>query len=59
MRGVRRTVTVLFTDLVGSTELLAGLATAAADEFVNHHFAALRDALPSTAGMRSRRSETD
>jgi class 3 adenylate cyclase len=45
---------VLFTDLVGSTELLAGLATAAADEFVNHHFAALRDALSVHRGHARR-----
>jgi class 3 adenylate cyclase/CheY-like chemotaxis protein len=45
MSGVRRTVTVLFTDMVGSTELLGGLEQSGADALINRHFGGLRDAL--------------
>jgi class 3 adenylate cyclase/CheY-like chemotaxis protein len=44
MREARRTVTVLFTDLVASTELFADLR-AGADAVRSRHFAALRGAL--------------
>ncbi|MGH2688605.1 MAG: adenylate/guanylate cyclase domain-containing protein, partial [Actinomycetota bacterium] len=39
------TATVLFTDLVGSTDLLSRLGEAAYDEVRRAHFATLRDAL--------------
>src|SRR5919199_3292225 len=45
MRGNTRTVTVLFTDLVGSTQLMAGLEPASADQIRARHFSALRGAL--------------
>jgi adenylate cyclase len=41
---------VLFTDLVGSTDLLSHLGEAAFDEVRRAHFAALRDAVEQTAG---------
>src|SRR5438477_1244484 len=44
------TVTILFTDLVGSTELAARLGDDAADEARRGYFAALRSALAATAG---------
>jgi class 3 adenylate cyclase/ActR/RegA family two-component response regulator len=44
-RGTSRIATVLFTDLVGSTELFSQLDLAAAKEVRAHHFATLRDAL--------------
>jgi class 3 adenylate cyclase/CheY-like chemotaxis protein len=40
-----RTITALFTDVVGSTELLTRLGHDAADELRTHHFAAMRAAL--------------
>ena len=43
-------VTVLFTDLVGSTELSSSLAPDAADELRRAHFAALREAIATTGG---------
>ncbi|HLM97502.1 MAG TPA: adenylate/guanylate cyclase domain-containing protein [Acidimicrobiales bacterium] len=43
-------VTVLFTDLVGSTQLASGLAPDAADELRRAHFAALRRAVASSGG---------
>jgi class 3 adenylate cyclase/CheY-like chemotaxis protein len=45
MRGVTRTVTALFTDVVGSTDLLARLGRAAGEEVRSHHFAGMRGAL--------------
>ena len=44
------TVTILFTDLVGSTELAARLGDDAADDIRRGYFAALRSALAATAG---------
>jgi class 3 adenylate cyclase/tetratricopeptide (TPR) repeat protein len=44
------TVSVLFTDLVGSTELLSRVGEAAADELRREHFAALRGAIEVTGG---------
>ncbi|MHB8693952.1 MAG: response regulator [Solirubrobacteraceae bacterium] len=44
MRGTR-TITVLFTDIVGSTSLLAGLGPVRGDELLNGHFSAVRNAL--------------
>jgi class 3 adenylate cyclase len=43
-------VTVLFTDLVGSTELAAGLTREAGDELRRAHFSALRQAIARSAG---------
>src|SRR2546421_13087625 len=52
MAGGRRsaTATVLFTDLVGSTELLAGLGDAAFDELRRSHFATLRQTVARADG---------
>ncbi len=44
------TVTVLFTDLVGSTELLSRVGEAAADDLRREHFVLLRAALAEHAG---------
>src|SRR5581483_3575766 len=44
------TVTVLFTDLVGSTELSARLGPVAADEVRRVHFGILRDAVADNGG---------
>lgn len=43
-------VTILFTDLVGSTELAVRLGDAAADDLRREHFASLREAIASTGG---------
>jgi class 3 adenylate cyclase/ActR/RegA family two-component response regulator len=45
MRGTTRTVTTLFTDIVGSTELAASLEASSADRLRGRHFAGLRSAL--------------
>jgi class 3 adenylate cyclase len=45
MRGTRRTATVLFTDLVDSTDMFTGLGRDDAETLRGRHFAALRDAL--------------
>jgi tetratricopeptide (TPR) repeat protein len=47
---VAGTVTVLFTDLVASTELMARLGEAAYDRFRRDHFAALRTAVEHHGG---------
>ncbi len=44
------TITVLFTDLVGSTDLLSRVGEAAADELRREHFALLRAALVEHGG---------
>lgn len=44
------TATVLFSDLVGSTELLSQLGETAFDEVRRTHFAALRQAIERTGG---------
>ena len=44
------TVTVLFTDLVGSTALLSSLGEEAGDELRRAHFGALRDAIARSDG---------
>ena len=44
------TATVLFTDLVGSTDLMAQVGEAAFDELRGSHFAALRGAIESAGG---------
>ena len=43
-------VTVLFTDLVGSTELSSSLSPEAADEVRRAHFATLREVIAATGG---------
>ncbi|MEY2447990.1 MAG: hypothetical protein QOH79_1466, partial [Acidimicrobiaceae bacterium] len=43
-------VTILFTDLVGSTELASEIGDAAADELRRDHFASLREAVAGTGG---------
>jgi class 3 adenylate cyclase len=43
-------VTILFTDLVGSTELASHLGDVAADDLRRRHFADLREAIAATGG---------
>ena len=43
-------ITILFTDLVGSTELASELGDAAADDLRREHFASLREAVAATGG---------
>jgi class 3 adenylate cyclase len=43
-------ITILFTDLVGSTELASELGDAVADELRRDHFASLREAIASSGG---------
>ncbi len=43
-------ITVLFTDLVGSTELASSLSLEAGDEVRNKHFSALRQAVATSGG---------
>jgi class 3 adenylate cyclase/CheY-like chemotaxis protein len=45
VRSTIRTVTVLFTDIVGSTQLMASVGQASADRLRGRHFAGLRAAL--------------
>jgi class 3 adenylate cyclase len=45
VRGATKTATVMFTDLVGSTELASRLGTGASTRLRELHFAALRDSL--------------
>jgi class 3 adenylate cyclase/tetratricopeptide (TPR) repeat protein len=49
--GATENVTVLFTDLVGSTELSTRLASDAADEVRRAHFEALRRAITASGGI--------
>jgi len=48
--AVSEHIIVLFTDLVGSTELATSLAPEAADELRHGHFSALRQAIAATGG---------
>jgi class 3 adenylate cyclase len=48
--GYAQTVTILFTDMVGSTELSSRLAAEAGDQVRQRHFALLRQALAATEG---------
>ena len=43
-------ITILFTDLVGSTELASDLGDVAADQLRREHFASLREAVASSGG---------
>lgn len=53
------TATVLFTDLVGSTELLFRLGEHAFDGFRRAHFAALEDATATAGGIVGRGPATE
>ncbi|MBA2607635.1 MAG: cyclase, partial [Actinobacteria bacterium] len=44
------TTSVVFTDLVASTELASGLGPVAAEEVRSTHFGLLRDAVGATGG---------
>ena len=48
--GNVKTVTILFTDLVGSTSLESQVGPTRADELRREHFALLREAIDATAG---------
>lgn len=50
MAGTPQTVTVLFTDLVGSTELLTSMAPDQADALRLSHFSSLRQAIAAAGG---------
>ena len=50
MSGTAELITILFTDLVGSTELASELGDAAADRLRRDHFASLREAVAATGG---------
>ena len=47
-------MTVLFTDLVGSTEMASSLDRDAADELRQAHFGLLRAAVAATGGLTPR-----
>lgn len=49
--AVSETITVLFTDLVGSTEINYAISPDAADELLRAHFSALRQAIASSGGV--------
>jgi len=48
--AVTETITVLFTDLVGSTELASALTSEGADQLRRNHFASLRRAIVPSGG---------
>ena len=48
--GSTENITVLFTDLVGSTKLASSLSQVAADELRRKHFSALRQAIATSGG---------
>jgi class 3 adenylate cyclase len=49
--AVSETITVLFTDLVGSTEINYAISPDAADELLRAHFSALRQAIAGSGGV--------
>ena len=49
-KAVVENITVLFTDLVGSTELAASLNPEVGDELLRGHFSVLRRAVAETGG---------
>ena len=51
MAPVTQTITVLFTDLVGSTELFSSLSPQEADDLRNDHFSLLRGAVSGAGGL--------
>ena len=48
---VTETITVLFTDLVGSTEISYAISPAASDELLRAHFSVLRRAIAGSGGV--------
>ena len=50
MSGTAELITILFTDLVGSTELASEVGDTAADELRRDHFGSLREAVAATGG---------
>ena len=50
--GVTETITVLFTDLVGSTEISYRISPDAADELLRAHFSLLRQAIAESGGVQ-------
>ncbi len=48
---VTETITVLFTDLVGSTEISYEISPDAADELLRTHFSLLRQAIAESGGV--------
>ncbi len=52
MAPVTQTITVLFTDLVGSTELFSSLSPQEADDLRNDHFSLLRGAVSGAGGLK-------
>ena len=52
MQTATRTVTVLFTDVVGSTDLMARLGPSAAETLRARHFSSIRGASPSIGAVR-------
>ena len=57
--GNVETVTILFTDLVGSTSLESQVGPARADELRNEHFTLLREAVAETDGAREVKNTGD
>jgi class 3 adenylate cyclase len=53
-----QTVTVLFTDLVGSTELLSCFGDAVADELRREHFSLLRAVVAEAGGHEIKSTAT-
>ena len=49
--AVTETITVLFTDLVGSTEISYAISPDAADELLRAHFSVLRRAIAASGGV--------
>ena len=49
--AVTETITVLFTDLVGSTEISYAISPAASDELLRSHFSVLRRAIAGSGGV--------
>ena len=58
MTGATRTVSVLFTDLVGSTELSSRLGAILWDPLLRGHLEDLEDALQRVGGTLSRAQAT-
>ena len=49
--GATQTVTLVFTDLVGSTELVTRLPPEEADDLRREHFGILREAIQAAGGQ--------
>ncbi len=52
--SVTETITVLFTDLVGSTEISYAISPDAADELLRTHFSVLRRAIAASGGVEGK-----